>query len=119
MKNEKIIILAICLCSIITVAWATPTLKNCGGSVVDSACSDTACRVDFDPTNAVTNCELDFASPQTNGWTTECRVSDQSEVQFVISQDGSHGNFYPLAPLPSLTGKHIYTICWTYTTQNR
>lgn len=119
MKEKLIISLIVLASTIATLSWATPTLKNCGKSTQDSACSDAACRIDFDPATPITNCEMDFSSPQQNGWFTECRVSNANQVQFVVNEDGTHGNFYPMASLTSLSGKHIYTICTTYTQQDR
>lgn len=118
--KDKIIITIITILSTIAVAIASPTYKNCGKTVSDSQCTNAACRTDFDPlTNSITNAEMDFDTSQQNGWNTECTWSNWKQISANLSSDGSHINFYPISPLKSLSGLHIYTLCKSKTVQAR
>lgn len=117
--KEKILLTAIALLSTIAVCFALPTFKNCGASGYDSVCSDTACRIDFDTNSIVTNCEMDFATPEVNGANTFCYWSNPSQIGLIMNPNGNSVNFYPVSPLTSLKGLHTYTICTEQTSTGR
>lgn len=117
--KDKIIITFIFLISMIGMSIATPIYKNCGNTFGDSQCSDAACRTDFDPSIPIINAEMDFATPQQNGSTTECTWSNWKQITAILSSDGNHINFTPKSPLKSLSGLHTYTICTTKIRQER
>lgn len=118
--KEKIIITVIAFIAWLTIAIAAPTYKNCGTTAPgqDGACTDAACRTDFG-NYAITNCEMDFASSQTNGWNTFCYWSNETGVAVVMNPNGNSLNFYPIAPATSLANLHEYTICKTQRSQDR
>lgn len=95
-----------------TAMATSPIYKNCGKTVSDSICTDSACRTDFDPATVITNCEMDFAVAQPAGFATTCTWSPWQQVSVTVSADSSHLNIIPVAPLTSLAGLHVYTICW-------
>lgn len=115
--NKICLLIAIIGFIISTIAFASPTFKNCGNPGIDGACSDTACRIDFDNT-AVTNCEMDFATPPINGWRTDCWSSNPKQIDATVSNDYTHINFSPTTSTP-LAGKHEYVICTQQTIQGR
>ncbi len=116
--KSKIIMILILIFSCIDLAFAIPTLKNCGNSTVDSYCSNSGCRIDVDPSNAIQSCELDFDTAQQPYFITACWQNYIKGIRFEI-MNGNSVMLYPQNYQTSLKGDHIYLICMTSTTQGR